>query len=80
MMTAMCTAAGITLHLINHCVRAMAVMVLSDHNVEAKHIKAATGHKSDSAIESYNARASFPQKENMSNITPTASYPESLRC
>ena len=42
--------------------------VLSDRNVEARHIKAVTGHKSDSAIESYSARASFPQKENMSNI------------
>ena len=54
--------------LTNHCVRATAVTVLSDRNVEARHIKAVTGHKSDSAIESYNARASFPQKENMSNI------------
>ena len=68
MMKTMCTAAGITPHLTNHCVRATAVTVLSDRNVEARHIKAVTGHKSDSAIESYNARASFPQKENMSNI------------
>ena len=48
--------------------RATAVTVLSDSNVEARHIKAVTGHKSDSSIESYNARASFHQKENMSNI------------
>ena len=68
MMKTMSTAAGITPHLINHCVRATAVTVLSDHNVEARHIKAVTGHKSDSSIESYNARASFHQKENMSNI------------
>ena len=40
--------------------------VLADRNVEARHIKAVTSHKSD--IESYNARASFSQKENMSNI------------
>ena len=64
----MSTAAEITPHLINHCVRATAVTVLSDHNVEARHIKAVTGHKSDSSIESYNARASFHQKENMSNF------------
>ena len=57
-----------TPHLTNHCVRATAVTVLSDRNVEARHIKAVTGHKSDIAIESYTARASFPQKENMSNI------------
>ena len=68
MMKTMSTAAGITPHLTNHCVTATAVTVLSDHNVEARHIKAVTGHKSDSLIESYNARASFHQKENMSNI------------
>ena len=68
MMKTMSTAAGISPHLTNHCVRATAVTVLSDRHVEARHIKAVTGHKSDSAIESYNARASFPQKENMSNI------------
>ena len=68
MMKTMSTAAGISPHLTNHCVRATAVTVLSDRNVEARHIKAVTGHKSDNAIESYSARASFPQKENMSNI------------
>ena len=41
--------------LTNHCVRATAVTVLSDRNVEARHIKAVKVHKSDSAIESYNA-------------------------
>ena len=68
MMKTMSTAAGISPHLTNHCVRATAVTVLFDRNIEARQIKAVTGHKSDSAIESYNARASFPQKENMSNI------------
>ena len=42
--------------------------VLAAHNVEARHKKALTGHKSDQSIESYNARISFQQKENMSNI------------
>ena len=68
MMKKMSQKAGIESHLTNHCVRATAVAVLSDHNVEARHIKAVTGHKSDQSIESYNARASFQQKENMSNI------------
>ena len=67
-MKTMSKAAGITPHLTNHCVRATAVTVLSDSNVEARHIKAVTGHTSDSSIESYNARASFHQEENMSNI------------
>ena len=62
------TSAGIVVHLTNHCVRATYVTVLSDHNSEARHIKTVTEHKSDNSIESYCSRASFQQKENMSNI------------
>ena len=61
-------AASIIPHLTNHFVQAMSVTVLSDYNVEARHIKIVTGHKSTTSIESYNARASLQQKENMSNI------------
>ena len=68
MMKTMSKTAGITPHLTNHCVRATAVTVLSDSHVKARYIKTVTGHKSDSLIESYNARASFHQKENMSNV------------
>ena len=68
MMKTMSLAASIIPHLTNHCVRATSVTVLSDHNVEARHIKVVTGHQSTSSIESYNARASLQQKENMSNI------------
>ena len=67
-MKTMSLAASIIPHLTNHCVRATSVTVLSDHNVEARHIKVVTGHKSTTSIESYNARASLQQKENMSNI------------
>lgn len=68
MMKNMSTSAGIAPHLTNHCVRATSVTVLSDNNIEARHIKTVTGHKSDNSIESYCSRASFQQKENMSNI------------
>lgn len=68
MMKNMSTSAGIAPHLTNHCVRATSVTVLSDHNIEARHIKTVTGHKSDNSIESYCSRASFQQKENMSSI------------
>ena len=68
MMKTMSLAASIIPHLTNHSVRATSVTVLSDHNVEARHIKVVTGHKSTTLIESYNARASLQQKENMSNI------------
>lgn len=67
-MKTMSLAASIIPHLTNHCVRATSVTVLSDHNVEARHIKVVTGHKATTSIESYNARASLQQKENLSNI------------
>jgi len=49
MIKMMSKKAGIEPHLTNHCVRATAVTVLADHNVEARHIKvkAVTGHRSD---------------------------------
>ena len=68
MMKTISLAASTIPHLTNHCVRATSVTVLSDHNVEARHIKVVTGHKSTTSIETYNARASLQQKENMSNI------------
>ena len=65
----MSTSAWIAPHLTNRCVRSTSVTVLSDHNIEAKHIKTVSaGHKSDNSIESYCSRASFQQKGNMSNI------------
>ena len=68
MMKTMSLAASIIPHLTNHCVRVMSNTVLSDHNVEPRHIKVVTGHKSTTSIESYNARASLQQKGSMSNI------------
>ena len=64
----MSLAASSIPHLTNHCVWATSVTTLSDHNVEAKHIKVVTGHKSTTSIKSYNARASLQPKENMYNI------------
>ena len=52
----------------NHCVRATSVTILSDANVETRHIKCITGHKSDTSIESYSTKPSFQQKEKMSAI------------
>ena len=68
MMKNISTPAGIAPHLTNYCVRATSVTVLLEHNIEARHIKTVTGHKSDNSIESYCSRASFQQKENISNI------------
>jgi len=68
MMKNMSTSARIAPHLTNHCARTTSVTVLSDHNIEARHIKTVTGHKSDNSIESYCSRASIQQKENMYSI------------
>ena len=58
MLKDMSRRAGIEPHLTNHCLRATAVTVLSDHNCETRHIKSVTGHRSDQAVESYNDRPS----------------------
>ena len=66
-MKGMSKRAGIQPYLTNHCLRATAVTILSDHDCEVHHIKAVTGHKSDSSIESYNQRPSLEQQERMSS-------------
>ena len=63
----MSSRAGIEPHLTNHCLRATAVTVLSDHNCETRHIKSVTGHRSDQAVESYNDRPSIEQQR-MSHV------------
>lgn len=68
MMRAMSMTANINPPLTNHCVRATSVTVLSNADVETRHIKCVTGHKSDSSIESYSNKPSFQQKEKMSAI------------
>ena len=68
MMKNMSISAGIAPHLSNHCVQATLVTVLSDHNIEARHIKTVTGHKTDNSSESYCSRVSFQEEENTSNI------------
>ena len=60
--------AGIQPYLTNHCLRATSVTILSDNDCKVRHIKAVTGHKSDSSIESYNQRSSLEQQERMSSI------------
>ena len=68
MMRNMSTNANIVPPLTNHCVRATSVTILSEANVETRHIKCVTGHKSDTSIEAYNSKPSFQQKEKMSAI------------
>ena len=68
MMKDMSKRAGIQHYLTNHCLRATSITILSDHDCEVRHIKAVTGHKSDSSIESYNQRPSLEQQERMSSI------------
>ena len=68
MMKDMSKRAGFHPYLTNHCLRATSVTILLDHDCEVRHIKAVTGHKSDSSIESYNQRPSLEQEERMSSI------------
>ena len=63
----MTTRAGIIPHLTNHSIRATAVTVLSAANIESRHIKAITGHKSEASIQSYCDTPTFEQFKTMSN-------------
>ena len=73
-----CQKTGIEPHLINHCLRATYITVLSYHNCETKHIKSITGHKPDQAVESYNERPSMEQQQKkslvLSDFIGNASY------
>jgi len=68
MMKDMSKQAGIQPYLTKHCRKATSVTILSDHDCEVRYIKAVTGHKSDSSIESYNQWPSLEQQERMSSI------------
>lgn len=67
MLRNMTERAGISPYLTNHSLRATTVTVLSASNVENRKIKAVTGHKSDSSIESYCARPTLNQFRQMSS-------------
>ena len=42
----------------DHCIRAMAVSLLDECNIDACHIMRVSGHKSESSIRSYSRRLS----------------------
>ena len=58
--------AGVEPYLTNHSLRATTVTVLCGKNVETRQIKAITGHKSDTSIESYCERPTLNQFKQMS--------------
>lgn len=68
MLRGMTSRAGINPYLTNHSIRATTVTVLSSSNIESRHIKAITGHQSDTSIESYCETPTFQQFKTMSNI------------
>lgn len=66
MLRRMTERAEINPYLTNHSLRATTVTVLSGNNIETRKIKAITGHKSDSSIESYCERPTLDQFKQMS--------------
>ncbi|XP_068704068.1 uncharacterized protein KIAA1958-like [Montipora foliosa] len=63
----MTTRAGISPYLTNHSMRATTVTVLSSNNIETRRIKAVTGHRSDTSIQSYCERPTLYQFKDMSS-------------
>ena len=67
MLKIMTTRAEIYPYLTNHSLRATTVTVLSSNNIETRKIKAVTGHRSDTSVESYCERPTLDQFKDMSN-------------
>ena len=67
MLRNMLERAGICPYYTNHSLRATTVTVLSSKNVETRQIKAVTGHRSDSSIQSYCERPTLSQFKQMSS-------------
>lgn len=67
MLRKMTEKAGIVPYLTNHSLRATTVTVLSANNIETRKIKAITGHKSDTSVESYCQRPTLDQFKQMSS-------------
>ena len=63
----MTTRAEIYPYLTNHSLRATTVTVLSSNNIETRKIKAVTGHRNDTSVESYCERPTLDQFKDMSN-------------
>ena len=63
----MTTRAEIFPYLTNHSLRATIVTVLSSNNIDTRKIKAVTGHRSDTSVESYCERPTLDQFKDMSN-------------
>ena len=63
----MTSRAGIDPPMTHHCIRATSITVLSAANVERSHIKAITGHRSETSIQSYCDKPTFQQFKVMSN-------------
>ena len=66
MLKNMTTNAEISPYLTNYSLRATTVTVLSSQNFETRNIKAITGHRSDTSIESYCKRPTLNQFKEMS--------------
>ena len=69
MLRNMTTRAEITPCFNDHSLRAITVTVLPERNVETRQIKAVTGHRNDTSIESYCERPTLRQVRNMSTAS-----------
>ena len=63
----MTSRAGKDPSMTKHCIRATSITLLSAANVERFHIKAITGHRSETSIQSYFDQSTFQQFKVMSN-------------
>ena len=75
MMKGISKEANLSFNYTNHCIRATSVSVLDDAGLEARHIMAVSGHKSESSIRTY-ARSGIGTKRKMSDALAFYVNPE----
>ncbi|XP_069120795.1 uncharacterized protein [Argopecten irradians] len=82
-MSDICAAAQLSTKYTAHCLRATAIDALNNHGFEARHIMYMSGHKTESAIRSYNRSCTSEQRQalskTLSSVACTASRPSNTR-
>jgi len=68
LLSEMSKKAGLATIYISHCLRATSVTILKASGLENTRVKSVTGHKSDSAVESYHKRPTYEQQVQSSAI------------
>ena len=80
LLSAMSQKAGLATIYTSHCLRATSVTILKASGLENARVKSVTGHKSDSAVESYHNRPTLEQQVQSSAIVSDFVAGSTVQC